>query len=858
MSLARLPRGEIVDVNEEWVKLFGFTKKEAVGKTSVELGINRDSKHRARIFREIKERGFLWHETAQFFNKRGEARIVDCNMKSVTLGGQKYVLSTMHDVTEQKRAENALRASEQRFRRYFDLSLIGMATTSPAKGILEVNDELCRILGYDRSDLLKKSWAELTHPDDVAADVAQFGRVLAGEIDGYTLEKRWICKHGRVIHSIMAAKCQRRADGSVDYFVGLVLDITERKHAEEELRRTATYLSQSQKLSHTGTWALILATGELFWSEEHFRIVGLDPTMGAPAYPLAINIIHPDDRVSAVEALERAMLEKREFATECRAVRPDGTIRLIRSRAQPVFNNAGEAVEYVGTIIDITEHLRAEEELRRSEAYLAEAQRLSHTGSGAWNVITGEVFWSDETYRIYGFKPGSVTPSAELFFGIIVHPEDRAWLQDEFTAVVVDKRGYDLLFRILRPDRAVRWIHSIGHSRLNQAGEVLEIIGSVMDITERKEAEERLADSERRFRLLAETLPQQVWSYNADGSANYFNRRWLDYTGITWEDALRAGGHEIVHPDDVPAAEIMWRQVMAERKPFAIELRLRRKDGEYRRFFIQGAPFLSDAGELLEWYGTNTDIEDRKQAEKALQQAQAKLEKVTQVSTMGEMAAVIAHEINQPLGAIANNSSYCLQLLGKPDAKAKKRAALEDIVNDVSRASAIIARIRGLAHGSVPEITKFDVADFVADVVTFAERALTDNRIDMKIAVAKDLPQLHGDRVQLQQVLLNLVVNAIEAMSVAQQDSRILTIHAGRGKLESGAAVTVSVTDNGIGFEADKAEQLFDAFYTTKPLGTGLGLRISRSIVERCGGRLSAKPNSGGGATFSFVLPVAT
>ena len=188
-------------------------------------------------------------------------------------------INCWHEIAELKRAEEALRASEERFRRYFELGLIGMAMTSPTKGILEVNDELCRILGYERSELLQKTWAEMTHPDDLAADVAQFNRVMVGEIDGYTMDKRWIRKDGAIIDSIMSARCMRRADGSVEYFVGLVLDTTERKRAEEKLRRSEANLAEGQRISQYGQLVRESITGEIYWSQELLRIFGL-PTEG--------------------------------------------------------------------------------------------------------------------------------------------------------------------------------------------------------------------------------------------------------------------------------------------------------------------------------------------------------------------------------------------------------------------------------------------------------------------------------------------------------------------------------------------------------------------------------------------------
>lgn len=624
---------------------------------------------------------------------------------------------------ERQHTDEALRTRDERFRRYFELGLIGMATTSPTKGIVEVNDEMCRILGYPREELLQKTWAEMTHPDDLAADEAQFERVMAGEIDGYSLEKRWVRKDGEIVHGVMSARCKRRADGSVDYFVGLLLDITERKRAEERLRRSEAYLAHAERLSHTGSWALNIETGELFWSEEHFRIVGLDSAMGTPAYPLALNVIHPDDRLFVVEALERAMREKSEFDTHCRVVRPDGTVRFIRSNAQPVFNRAGEVSEYVGSIVDITEA---------------------------------------------------------------------------------------------------------------------------------KQAEEKIAESERRFRLLAETLPQHVWTYDRNGNATYFNQRWLDYTGMAREEARGTGGHGIVHSDDMPALEAVWRQANAARKPFECEVRLRNKSGEYRRVVVRGAPFFSDTGEVLEWHGTNTDVEDRRRAEEELEKTQQELAVVTQITAMAEMAAAIAHEINQPLGAIVNNSNYCLGLLGQPEAEKKKRAALQDIVADANRASAIIQRIRGLTNGSTYATMTLDFAELIEEVINLCQRPLTEHRIKVTRAVAKNLPRFRGDRVQIQQVLFNLVTNAIEAMRETEEG--VLSIRVTRGKLERNPAILLTVTDNGVGFAPEMTDKMFEAFYTTKN-GMGMGLRISRSIAEKYGGPLTARPNKDRGATFSFLLP---
>jgi PAS domain S-box-containing protein len=277
---------------------------------------------------------------------------------------QKYV-GTVMDVTDRKKTELALRQSEERFRRYFELGLIGMAITSPTKGILEVNDELCRILGYERVELLRKTWAEMTYPDDLSRDAAQFDRVMAGESDGYSMDKRWIRKDGGVIYSIMATRCVRLADRSVEYFVGLVQDITERKLAEEKLRHSEALLADGERISKTGSWVLSLRTGELSWSREHYSIWGVDPETFDLTLTSARHLIHPDDRDSAIDVFESALRSRTGFECEFRIVKADGDVRQMLSVARPMLDDAGDCHEYAGTVMDITD--RKQEEVAREE-----------------------------------------------------------------------------------------------------------------------------------------------------------------------------------------------------------------------------------------------------------------------------------------------------------------------------------------------------------------------------------------------------------------------------------------------------------------------------------------------------------
>jgi len=627
---------------------------------------------------------------------------------------------------ERSRTEQSLLEDQEHFRRYFDLGLIGMAMTSPTRGILEVNDEICRILGYERSELLQKKWSEITHPDDLAADSEQFNRVMTGEIDGYTIDKRWVRKDGQIIDSIMSAKCARRSDGAVDYFVGLVQDTTERKRAEAALRRSEAYLAEGQRLSHTVSLAWNVTTEEVYWSVELFRIYGLDPEETEPGYPEVLNYIHADDRARVQKTFEHAVREEKEYELAYRIVRSDGTIRYVNNLAHPVFDEAGTLIEYVGTTIDTTERIRAEEKLRRSEANLADGQRLSHTGSWAWNVATGECFWSLEHFRIFGMDPETFEPTVANTQPLL-HPDDLPAVRQTLEQAIHDRGDFEVEYRMNHPDGSIRYHHGLGHPVARETGE-LEFIGTVMDITERKRTEEE----------------------------------------------LRKTQHELA--------------------------------------------------------------------------------RVSRVTTLGELTASIAHEVNQPLGAIVTNGYACLRLLSRdePDLN-EARDGIESMIRESLRASEVIKRIRALVKKSSQGKSSLNINDTIREVIAFIGGELDRNQIKLQMKLRDDLPLVIGNRVELQQVVLNLILNGSEAMTSPGWQTRDLLITS--EEIQSGEAM-VAVSDTGIGLEPESLDRVFDPFFTSKEDGLGLGLSISKTIIEAHGGRLWATQNtSGPGATFRFTLP---
>src|ERR1700682_2370317 len=361
-----------------------------------------------------------------------------------------------------------------------------------------------------------------------------------------------------------------------------------------------------------------------------------------------------------------------------------------------------------------------------------------------------------------------------------------------------------------------------------------------------------LQSSEDRLRRVIDTMPAYVWSTLPDGSVDFLNQRLLEFTGRSPEDLVGWGWDFVVHPDDLARFVDEWHTALAAGKQMEIERSEERRGGGVRSLLIRNVPLRDELGNIVKWYGTGLEIEDRKRAEEALRQAQADLEQVNRVTTMGELTASLAHEVNQPIAAAVTNANTCLRWLARDTPNIEEaRAAAMRIVKDGTRAGEIISRIRLLFKKGTPERELVDANEVIREMIVLLRSEAMRFSISVRTELAEDLPQILGDRVQLQQVLMNLIMNSIDAMKEVE-GTRELAIKSQRSENEH---LLVSVSDTGVGLPPRQADQIFNAFFTTKPEGTGMGLRISRSIVESHGGRLWAADNSPRGASFYFTLP---
>jgi len=881
-------------------------------------------------------------------------------------------------------------------------------------------------------------------------------------------EIRIVRKDGSEFDAALACAPLTDERGRPAGFVANIEDIGDRKRAEEALRRSETYLAEAQRLSHTGSWARDIATGQqTHSSEEHSRLFGFDPQTDRPSWDEFHQRIHPEDRGRVAEVVEKAARERMDYEVDYRVVLPDGTMKWIHAVGHPVFGTSGDLVQFVGSAMDVTERRRAEEErqahlwflesmdrvnraiqgtndleqmmsdvldavlsifscdrawlfypcnpeapshelkmertrpefpglfavgaevpmdpevagvlravrasgvpvrfgpgshhplsaelakrlgvqsrivmalhpkgdqpyvfglsqcsyprawtpqeerlfqeigrrledaltsllmfrsLGESERRLEEAQRISHVGYWDRDLATDRYTLSDETYRILGLPP----QHRILTFDEVqesIHPADRQTMTAAVAEALQGGLRYDVEYRVVRPNGEVRFVRSQGDVVRDESGRRRRMFGTVQDITERKRAEQRLLAQHTVTQILAEaaTLEEAtpkilravceclVWDVGALWRTDR-EARVLRCVEIWHKESIEVPEFEAASRESIfePGIALPGR-VWFNRAPAYIPDVVR--DASFLRAPIAGREVLHAAfgfpillgGEVLgvmEFFSheirqPDRDLLDmmatigsqigqfieRTQAEDALHHTQAELAHVTRVATLGEMSASIAHEINQPLAAVVNNATACLHWLAAQNLEEARQSA-EFVIADGHRAGEIIGRIRALVKKAPSRKDWVDVNETILEVIALARSEVHSNGVSLRTRLGDELPLILGDRIQLQQVILNLMINAIEAMSGIADAPRELLIGSAR---DGSHGVLVALRDSGPGLQPGSRDRLFQAFYTTKPQGMGMGLAISRSIVEAHGGRLWATANLPHGAVFQFTLPI--
>src|SRR5216684_3803195 len=541
------------------------------------------------------------------------------------------------DIEERKTAEEKLRRSERDLHSIIETIPTMVWSAAPDGSVDFFNPRWLGYTGLSPDQSRDWGWTAAIHPDDLSRVTDAWQSILlSGEL-GET-EARLRRFDGAYRWFLFRANPLRDESGKIVKWYGTNLDIEDRKRAEEELRRSEFYLSEGQRLAHMGSWVLDAAGCFPYWSHELFHIYGLGPAKEGPSFEEYLARIHPQDREFMRSLINRMIAEASGCDVTKRIVRPSGQVRYVRCVGVPIVEN-GTLKRIVGSAIDVTEHELLTQELRRREAYLTEAQRLSHTGSFGWRPDSGEIVWSDETYRIFEYDR-SVKPTIDSVVQR-VHPQDRA----DFQKVIADaSRGatdFEHTYRLLLPDGRVKHVHALAHALQDASGN-REFVGAVTDITERRHAEAVIREQEAELREVVDTIPAIVWSTLPDGSNTYVNKRFVEYSGSSAEQMAGSGWQALIHPDDLERHAGKWMEAVATGKPLENEVRSRRSDGQYRWQLDRGVPFRDEDGNIVKWYGVTTDIEDRKRAEEALgvlsrdlYESKAKLEEAQRITHVG-------------------------------------------------------------------------------------------------------------------------------------------------------------------------------------------------------------------------------
>src|SRR5216683_3178124 len=590
----------------------------------------------------------------------------------------------------------------------------------------------------------------------------------------------------------------------------------------EELRRSEAYLAQAQRLSRTGSFGWRVSTGEIIWSEETFRIFQYDRTI-RPTVELVLKRVYPEDAALVKQTIERASQDRKNFKHEYRLLMPDGSVKHVHVVAHALSDESG-GVEFVGAVMDVSDRKRAEEELRQSEAVAEQRLRLvldttpaminscRHDGyldyvNKGWLDYFG---FSLETAldRVDVMKV-SVPSKTDMYGGEwrpIIHPEDLPGFTDRWKSTVASGKPDEREARVRRFDGVYRWHLFRVVPLCDETGKPVKWYVSAFDIEDRKRAEEALRRSESYLAEAQRLTCTGSWAWNAvERQSVYWSQENYGLFGFDPEGGIPSDEafYQRVHPED---RDRVRREVFLERPDegshFDVDFRIVLPGGAIKYVRSTGHPVRNISGDLLEYVGTSIDVTERKRADDERDVAEA-----------------------------------C--------------EAASRLVKDVTRAADIIGRISSLFKKGEMQRELVDVNELIREMIVLLRSEASRYSISIRTELAEGLPKVMADRVQLQQVFMNLMLNGIEAMKDMGTGGE-LTI---KSQQDDNRQLLISVGDTGVGLEPEQAEQIFNAFFTTKPQGTGMGLPISRSIIESHGGRLWATSNSGPGATFQFTLP---
>jgi PAS domain S-box-containing protein len=745
-----------------------------------------------------------------------------------------------------------VRASEARFRTFVDHATDAFLLLDEDWTVLDVNRHACDALGYRREELIGKHKTDF----DVGLDDTSIQRLKQRTIagDAITFETRHRRKDGTSFPvEVRVGQFEQRGSR----FLCLVRDISERKRAEKELRESKERLEEAQRIAHVGWWERDFSSSHVALSDEACRIFGVQPVDLPEWHGRWLELIHPDDRARVAEASEAAVRGGPRYDVEYRVVRPDGDERIVHSQGDVTWDEAGKPLRQFGVLQDITQLRQAEEELRASEERFRTLVQFSF-----------DVYWeSDAQHRFIRQEFADGLADAPALGSEIgktrwevpyLEPDAEAWRKHRAT---LDAHLPFRDFELARPapDGGKRYVSVSGLPIFDGAGRFIGYRGVGRHITERKRAEQALRRSEAYLAEAQRLSHTGTLAFDATAPV-YWSEESYRIWGLDPQQGLpnRETVLQLIHPDDRERVNIETEEALHQKRDFTLEFRIVLADGTVKHIESTGRPLFSADGELVEMVATHVDVTERKRAQEEherLRALEADLAHMNRLSIMGELTASLAHEILHPIASARNNARAATRFLEmNPPNMARVREALACIVRDADRGKDIVDRIRAHIKKAPARNDRFDINEAIGEVIEMVRAPIEKNRVLVRTRLAAGLTSVWGDRVQLQQVVLNLILNAIEAMGSVEERARMLSI---RTEPRGPEGILVAVHDSGPGVDPEHLQRVFDPFYTTKNSGLGMGLSICRSIIDAHGGRLWADTNEPRGAVFEFTLPPA-
>lgn len=824
-------------INQSACALLGYDEKELKGINIREAIVPEQTN---KLLHFLEEVSISPEKKAEFKFKKKDGGFIWCELQGKSLADGHSVI-TLADISTRKQMEEQLRISEERYHIITETAWDAIICLDENSQMIFVNHAAERIFGYKIEDLIGQSIGKIIPPELREKHFQGFNRYIkTGEknLEWESLEISALRADGKVF-PIEISLGEYRQDNN-HYFIAIARDVSARRQIEKETAHLAAIVENSDDAIISKDLNGVITS----WNKGAENLFGYTQSE-AVGQPITM-LIPPQFLNEEPQILSRIKSGEKIEHYETLRKRKNGKLVEISLTVSPIRDKKGKIIGASKIARNISQRKRIENELRESQMILALAMRSSRMGVWEHDLATDIVQWSPELEEIFGLKKGEFPQTRNAFYELI-HEEDREKVFFEVECAVREKRDYIIEFRFYHTDGSIRWMEGRGQATYAQNGSPVRLYGSGIDITERKLAEEKIRESEVRFRMMADNISQLAWMADGKGWIFWYNKRWFEYTGTTLEEMQGWGWKKVHHPDyiDRVVKRVQWSWDTGE--IWEDTFPLRSKEGEYRWFLSRALPLRDENGQVVLWFGTNTDITERKAAEEALLLANR---------SKDEFLSVLSHELRTPLNAILG----WMRILksGKLD-NAKTERALRTIERNARLQSSLIEDLldvsRIISGKMIIEESELDLVSTIESAVETVQPLAETKQVELRFFTEFHLLKIEGDQNRLEQIVLNLANNAIKFTPPGGTVTLKLT------KTETTALLEIK--DTGIGIKKEFLPHIFDRFRQADSTtqrnysGLGLGLTIVKHLIQLHGGKISASSGGEGkGTKFLIHLPL--